>query len=71
MDIAGFFGVTLIMILIMAFMIWFVFILPANMARCRNRSALVWVLISIFGSPFLAVLLLIALGYSKDDQTGR
>jgi hypothetical protein len=41
------------------------------MARCRNRSALVWVLISIFGSPFLAVLLLIALGYSKDDQTGR
>ena len=36
--------------------------LPAKMASNRNRNALVWVLISLFGSPILAVLLLIALG---------
>lgn len=42
--------------------LWLYIFLPAGMAERRNRSALVWVLISLFGSPILAVLLLLALG---------
>jgi len=45
-----------------AFAIWFIFVLPANMARDRNRSPGLWVLISLVGSPLLAILLLMALG---------
>ena len=42
--------------------LWLYFLLPAGIARNRNRSALIWVLISLFGSPILAVLLLLAPG---------
>jgi fumarate reductase subunit C len=45
-----------------AVLVWFCILLPAGMARRRNRSALVWVLIGFVGSPLLAILLLIALG---------
>lgn len=44
--------------------LWLYVLLPAGMARRRNRSACIWVLIGLFGSPFLAVLLLLALGNS-------
>jgi hypothetical protein len=44
------------------FAIWFVIILPARMAQRRGRSALVWVAISLIGTPLLAILLLVALG---------
>lgn len=40
---------------------WLCVLLPADMAKNRNRSALIWVLISLFGSPILAILLLLAL----------
>ncbi|MBT8424377.1 MAG: hypothetical protein KJO67_05335 [Silicimonas sp.] len=46
----------------LAFVFWLYILLPAQMAGNRNRSALIWVLISLVGSPLLAVLLLIALG---------
>ena len=46
------------------FVIWLCVLLPAGMARRRNRSAFIWVLISLFGTPILAVLLLLALGNS-------
>ena len=46
------------------FVIWLCVLLPAGMARRRNRSAIIWVLIGLFGSPILAVLLLLALGNS-------
>lgn len=42
--------------------LWLYILLPAGMAERRNRSRLIWVLISIFGSPILACLLLLALG---------
>lgn len=45
--------------------LWLYIFLPAQMAGRRNRSMLVWVLISLVGSPLLAVLLLIALGDAK------
>jgi len=48
------------------FTVWIFFLLPAEMAEERNRDPTVWVLISLVGSPFLAILLLIALGDVKD-----
>lgn len=44
------------------FVLWLYVLLPAGMARTRNRSAFIWVLIGLFVSPILAVLLLLALG---------
>ena len=45
--------------------LWMYILLPAGMAGRRNRSQLIWVLISLFGSPILACLLLLALGDSE------
>lgn len=42
--------------------LWLYILLPAGMAERRNRSQLIWVLISLVGSPILACLLLLALG---------
>jgi hypothetical protein len=42
--------------------LWLYILLPAGMAERRSRSQLIWVLISLFGSPILACLLLLALG---------
>lgn len=42
--------------------VWLYILLPAGMAERRKRSQLIWVLISLFGSPILACLLLLALG---------
>lgn len=53
--------------LVLWFMLWLFILLPAKMARERNRDALIWVLISLFGSPILAILLLIALGDAPGD----
>lgn len=48
-------------------MLWLFVLLPADMAKERNRSATNWVLISLFVSPVLAILLLMALGPAPDD----
>jgi hypothetical protein len=42
--------------------LWLYIMLPAGMAERRSRSQSIWVLISLFGSPILACLLLLALG---------
>lgn len=57
------------MLLVLVFVFWLYIIVPAQMARNRKRSALVWVLISIVGSPLLAILLLIALGKADPGST--
>lgn len=44
------------------FVLWLYILLPAGMAGRRSRSQLIWVLISLVGSPILACLLLLALG---------
>ena len=49
------------------FGLWLYVLLPVDMARNRNRSAFIWVLISLLGSPILAVLLLLALGERSPD----
>ncbi len=49
-------------IAIFYFAVWLFILLPADMARDRGRDPFIWVLISIVGSPFLAILLLAALG---------
>lgn len=51
--------------------LWLYVLLPAGMAKRRNRSALIWVLIGLFGSPILAILLLLALGNSPAYGQGR
>lgn len=48
--------------LVVFLVVWFYILLPAGMAGRRNRSQLIWVLISLVGSPILACLLLLALG---------
>ena len=48
--------------------VWFYIILPAQMAGTRNRSAVIWVLISFVGSPLLAIPLLLVLGDAPSDE---
>jgi len=52
----------LFLLLALVFAIWFWIVLPAKMAIRRNRSAVIWVLISLLFTPFLAIFLLLALG---------
>lgn len=59
--LGGLFGI-IAMFALLYFGVWLYFLLPADMARDRNRDPFVWVLISIVGSPLLAILLLTALG---------
>lgn len=47
---------------VLYFTIWILILLPAKMAEARGRSAFGWVLVSLFFSPFLAVILLWLLG---------
>jgi hypothetical protein len=42
--------------------IWLFILLPMQMARARNRSALVWVLVSLLLSPLVAIIGLALLG---------
>ena len=49
-------------------LLWLAFVVPYQMAERRNRSGGLWILISLVGSPFLAILLLIALGPDKTDR---
>lgn len=42
--------------------VWFIILLPMEMANSRNRSAFGWVLVSVFFSPLLAILLLWLIG---------
>lgn len=64
--IALVFGVA-IFCLIMWFIVWLVFLLPAEMARERRRDPIAWVLVSLLGSPFLAIFLLWLLDEAKAD----
>ena len=42
--------------------IWLYIILPAQMARSRNRTVVGWILISLIVSPVLSLLALLYLG---------
>ncbi len=54
---------------VLAFSIWFAWVIvvtiPMDMARARNRDPAAWVLVSIFGSPFLAIIILWFVGPSQ------
>jgi hypothetical protein len=52
----------IVFLIAIAFVVWLYILLPAGMAERRNRSQIIWVLISLVGSPILACLLLLALG---------
>ena len=47
---------------VLYFTLWLLILLPARMAEARGRSAVGWVLVSLFFSPFLAIFLLWLLG---------
>jgi hypothetical protein len=55
---------------VLALVIWLAILLPAQMARERRRNPLIWIGISLVGSPLLAILLLLALG-NAPDRDGR
>lgn len=50
------------LLIALLFVFWLYILLPAGMAERRGRGQFVWVLISLFFSPILACLLLLALG---------
>ena len=52
----------LFLLLALVFAVWFWIVLPAKMAIRRNRSAVIWVLISLLFSPVIAIFLLLVLG---------
>ena len=41
---------------------WLCIMMPADMAEKRNRNQLGWIIVSLIGSPMLAVILLTYLG---------
>lgn len=45
-----------------------IFVLVANMARQRNRSAILWLIFSLFATPVLAIILLLCLGRADDRR---
>jgi hypothetical protein len=44
------------------FAIWLAILLPHRMAVARNRDGVAWVLVSLLGSPFVAIIGLWLLG---------
>ena len=44
------------------FLFWLVIIVPRDMARERGREEVAWIVVSLVGSPFLAIFLLWVLG---------
>ncbi len=58
--------ITIIVIIIaVVFILWLYIFLPAKMARKRGRSAIVWILLFGILSPFWGIILLLAIGDSK------
>jgi hypothetical protein len=48
--------------------VWWVFVaIPYEMATERGRDGLAWVLVSLFGSPFLAIVLLWYVGELQEE----
>lgn len=58
-------------ILALFFVVWLYILLPAQMAGTRNRSAFIWVLISIVASPLVAILLLLVLGNAPSNKASE
>ncbi len=56
--------------LLVGIAVGFLIVLPAEMAKERNRSPVTWVLVSLLFSPLAALLLLYALGPAEagDDR---
>jgi hypothetical protein len=61
-----FLGVAVIIYLILGF--WLCILLPAQLAATRGRSAVIWVILTIFLSPLLTIPLLLIFGRVKRDR---
>lgn len=54
-------------ILVLGFVIG-LYVLVAVMAQKRNRSAVLWVFVSLFTTPILVIIILLCIGRSHDDD---
>lgn len=61
-DLLGGLVQVVVAVAMLYFVVWLFVLLPSRMARERRRDPVIWVLISLVGSPLLAILLLTALG---------
>ena len=57
-----------LVIAILAFVVWISIILPYQMARKRNRSAIVWVLVSLLVSPLVSIIVLAIMGDAEPKE---
>ncbi len=62
MDVFAFLFGAVAFCLVAWFIVWLAILLPHRMAVARNRDGVAWVLVSLFGSPFLAIIALWLLG---------
>lgn len=51
--------------LVLWFSVWLFILLPYRMANARQRDGFAWVLVSLLGSPLLAIILLLFLGQKR------
>lgn len=62
------FAVFLAFLAAVLLLLWLFIALPAQMARDRKRGAVAWVLVSLIGSPLLAILLLAMIGERPSNE---
>ena len=48
--------------LALGFFLWLWVIVPAKMAKKRNREPAIWVILSVIASPLVAIIALLAVG---------
>ena len=60
-------GEILLRLMAVFVVVWLYIILLVQMVWARNRSAVIWVLISLVISPLLSIILLLALGNVPSD----
>ena len=55
----------IIVVAAIAFVVWLCVLVPMKMANNRGRSAILWVLVSLFVSPLVAIIVLYAIGEAE------
>jgi len=55
-----------LVVIAVLFMLWLYFVLPVNMAQDRNRSPVVWVILTLVLSPWI-LLILFVIGNAPEE----
>lgn len=61
-------SMAILALIVIALSIWLTLMIPAQMAVSRDRSAILWALVSLLCSPLIGILLLWALGPKNDPE---